>query len=767
MPPVTTPVLHSSSPAASVHALDHPYASDTAAPGGLRQGLASVVAAGALLCAAAASAQPPACSAPARPDSGRVCLTLTIEDGVFALNERPTIVRGTLPDSVTNEDIVASLTAALASAGFPYRRGLTDETDETADEVVALQTKTADWETYVGDAADAGIDVDSMMANVSGLLGDLRRSSGFVTVDDPNDVFNTETGAAQLDVVVFTRNADIRVAGIADATRRASALRSHLQPLVGQLWVSQAVIARVNDYYAYLGLTPTVEADPRERRVEVVEGTRVQEVRLPPLGTEEGQADARTRMKALYALLDDRDFRRWLREKPPGDAVGYVRDLGREAGSEPYFFPTRAQMQQLLLSESGLVLQPIPAATRTLDGFTVLQQYVGLGVIRPSPDAGVAPPPAAASADEQGLVNPNRAVAEQTSARGPDAVQDREAPTRERNNYVGGGISYSPGQGVTLLALYQRRRFQFPLRDSSLGVRVARTGDNLVSPSINYFADYVFFERLRRRVSLQLNLASDAVNNRLLDGQQEDVRRKGGLARVEVEPFRDRGGRLLRLHLEAARHTVTRTQPGGTDLATNLTTADLSVLFIREQFQSLRPWRASVQPLVRWAPGAGGEPAFVRFQGTGDFHVQLSRGFELDFSGNLHAASVRTPLFEQPSLGGPDSVRGFRSDAAIGRTMWSAQSELWTPVPSRARPGDSAGDFLRRVVRLAFFADVGGLAQAAPGSDVGTRAGTGAGLRLKFDPVLLRLDYAYGFGRLTAGQGRHRAYFSVRTNLPF
>jgi hypothetical protein len=236
---------------------------------------------------------------------------------------------------------------------------------------------------------------------------------------------------------------------------------------------------------------------------------------------------------------------------------------------------------------------------------------------------------------------------------------------------------------------------------------------------------------------------------------------------VEIEPFRDRGGRLLRVQLEGARVSVTRTPVDGVPTTENLTTADIGMLFMQEGLQTLHPWRMGVQPTLRWAPGAGSVPAFLRFRTAGDVHVHLSPGFELDVAGSLHAASAGTPAFELPSLGGAETVRGFQADAAVGRVMWSAQNEIWTPVPFRGEHGDGFGDFLRRVVRLAVFADVGGVSKAAAGFEPGTRGGLGTGLRLNFNPVLLRLDYAHGFGTAATGGGRNRFYFSVRTNLPF
>jgi hypothetical protein len=136
-------------------------------------------------------------------------------------------------------------------------------------------------------------------------------------------------------------------------------------------------------------------------------------------------------------------------------------------------------------------MQPLEGETRGLAGFTPQQKYLGLRVIRPNPAAVEAPPPAAPSTDKLGLVNPNGAPGDRAADKGPEVIEKLARPDKERKNYVGGGVSYNPGESATLLGLYQRNKLEFPLRDSSFAARIARTGDNLISPSVNYFADYL------------------------------------------------------------------------------------------------------------------------------------------------------------------------------------------------------------------------------------------------------------------------------------
>src|SRR5437762_3163926 len=121
-----------------------------------------------LVVALPASAQSPSCEAPPRRHSGRVCATLAVENGKFAVSGNMVIVRGSLPATVTEAQILRSLKAALSEAGMPYQAGLSTE-DRQADALnteparVALRTVTYPWQTYVAAAAHAGIDTDVML----------------------------------------------------------------------------------------------------------------------------------------------------------------------------------------------------------------------------------------------------------------------------------------------------------------------------------------------------------------------------------------------------------------------------------------------------------------------------------------------------------------------------------------------------------------------------------------------------------------------------
>jgi hemolysin activation/secretion protein len=143
---------------------------------------------------------------------------------------------------------------------------------------------------------------------------------------------------------------------------------------------------------------------------------------------------------------------------------------------------------------------------------------------------------------------------------------------------------------------------------------------------------------------------------------------------------------------------------------------------------------------------------FADFVVTANTHRSFDH-WESDLSGRFENVLGTPPLFELPSLGGADTVRGFRPDDAIGRRLWSLQSEIWKAIPPL------------QPLKLAAFVDLGGAYQTT-GSYPGLRAGPGTGLRLDLRLAVLKLDWAYGFGDAATGGSRGKFYFSVALNAP-
>ena len=157
--------------------------------------------------------------------------------------------------------------------------------------------------------------------------------------------------------------------------------------------------------------------------------------------------------------------------------------------------------------------------------------------------------------------------------------------------------------------------------------------------------------------------------------------------------------------------------------------------------------------------------ALQRFRITANTHRKFD-AWEYDFTGRFEDSTRGTPIFELPSLGGTDTVRGFRTDDAVGQRLWSVQSELWRPIPA-LNPSHFSNPQIQTVLealRLSPFFDLGGAYQTTA-SRPGLRAGVGLGLRLDLQVAVLKFDWAYGFGDAASGGSRGKFYFSACLNF--
>jgi hypothetical protein len=550
-----------------------------------------------------------------------------------------------------------------------------------------------------------------------------------------------------------------------------------LSPLRGKLWRPSEIRARIQSFYVERGLQPNVtlpKAGEHPKQLLIRESMRVARIILPA-------APDRDIDQILYVLLPEREFRRFLRNRAsilnsvlaaPGSvglrAVDYVQHLGRAAGSEPYLNLARQPIQLQQLQAIGYSVAPVPCTARVqLEGIA----YMDLQVQRISDaSAGQTPLAAPLLANTDGVIDSNLQDVRHDTPFVPSmsdgiANSTSNASARSRRNYVGGGILYAPGQTLKLIGLYQRSQLDLLSDRDNFSVKSGSQANGF--GGVNYFADYVGFDRWHRKLSLQLTGSTDFTADRIFNTVRTDERRTGGLARAELEWFRDREGRLLRTYIEARRATL-ELSAAAAEQTSNLTTLETGAIYLVDRPTLLSPSTLRIEPRLRLGLGlADSEVSFARLQLLANYHLKLSSSLELDLNGRIEAASSDTPLFELPSLGGAECLRGFRTDDALGRRLWSLQNELWTPIPGTAgATGGGVREFLGRSVRLAGFIDVGGI-DGTRGSQPGTRVGPGLGLRFIYNSVVLKLDWAYGLGDGALGRGRERFYFTVGTNLPF
>jgi hypothetical protein len=285
---------------------------------------------------------------------------------------------------------------------------------------------------------------------------------------------------------------------------------------------------------------------------------------------------------------------------------------------------------------------------------------------------------------------------------------------RKQSRHVGAGFAYKPGQGFSALGVGQL---------SSLSVSGGGPSGTLGSGS--YSASFLGF-------SAAVNTGISVERNRVLDGVRVDEQSTTESASLDWQLWRGLDGNAVTVHLDPS-HAVVLNQ--------TLNTIQPGVQFVRSDPTSEYSSRMFIDPRVLIGL------RFADYIVTANTHRAFDH-WEYDVSGRLENAVGNPPIFELPSLGGADTVRGFRADDAIGRRLWSVQSELWHGLPRW------------QLLKVATFADIGGAYQTT-GSYPGLREGLGTGLRLDLRVAVLKFDWAYGFGQAATGGSRGKFYFDV------
>ncbi len=286
--------------------------------------------------------------------------------------------------------------------------------------------------------------------------------------------------------------------------------------------------------------------------------------------------------------------------------------------------------------------------------------------------------------------------------------------SKKQKRHLGAGFAYKPGQGFSALGVGQL---------SSLNLSGGGPSGTLGSG--RYSTSYLGF-------SGTVNTGVSVDRNRVLDGVKINEQSTAESATVEWELWRGLDGNTITLGLVPS-HAVVLNQ--------TLNTITPGVELVHNNFTSEYPSRMFIHPRVLIGLG------FADYIVTANTHRAFDH-WEYDLSGRLENAASNSPIFELPSLGGADTVRGFRADDTIGRKLWSLQSELWHGLPRWP------------LLKIATFIDLGG-AYETTGSYPGLREGLGTGLRLDLRVAVLKFDWAYGFGQAATGGSRGKFYFNV------
>ena len=691
--------------------------------------------------------------------SGRYCVTVGVKAGALARTSAA-------------QPLDAAIDTLLAKLPKPYQLTLTPEdlAKDTAgtfsfpgDALTAVRTGSGTILEYFPTLqvwCDAYQQCQSSADNVLSVVGIFQnfatfQDEGFLFNVD-SDVLTVETGSAIFRLAPDFDAEEVTIltpaSSPADAAHRIKNLRNWLKTLNKIRWNRTNVNARVLAFYSALGLDLIIESSIEENSINIIEGTRLESIVFPfglPVKNQSANWDKVD--QALYSALPDaafrsgylsrRDANRTKLEANSAPSLSLATDLGIPLSQSPFISRVRLPIQQLLLQQGGFSLGVTTPALK-LAG-TVLNSLASyrLEDIAAAPPLANAVTPAPSATDGNGHITPTAATLLPAQAPpikfAPDGCID-DPGQKPKTRYAGFGVAYRPGQGIRFFGLGQQN-----FSNSGLSTRIGQGGPGTALATVNFSTDYVAFSRFHRRLALSVQGGTDSEANRYLAGGKINEQRTGVRARAELELFRDRRGHLLKFFTEAARTKVTLAEVSYTN------TLDLGAVHTYESSGTPYPWTWRFEPTLRWGVATATVQQHQRASAVARFHKTLPRGFAADIGTQAAFASVSTPLFDRPSLGGADSLRGFRHDDAIATRLWTLQPELWAPI--------------RNNIKLALFNDLGNAGDlSAP-----PRSGPGVGIRFLAGPAVLRADWAYGFGPAVTGGSRGKFYFSVTTNLPF
>jgi|GEM_PF-1945351 len=308
----------------------------------------------------------------------------------------------------------------------------------------------------------------------------------------------------------------------------------------------------------------------------------------------------------------------------------------------------------------------------------------------------------------------------------------------------GGG--YEPGPGGQLSVRYR----YLGLTDSELALELGWAGQLLGTASLTHVLQRDRGGRILTTLTPRVFSTFTAV--RTFEGTDTSERRTGvglsasarqeGAFRWSYQQQAD--GSFARLHLDPF---------DGPGRFQDLTTLSLGIGADRVAFRGLVARDIALAARVRggWLHGPDATP-FATIRLNARLHRALGRATAYSVEALGAWATASTPTFERPSFGGNETVRGFRADAFIGRSVAGVQQEVWVPVPGATLFGRRVRNALAQHVRLAAFADAGVVGGASGENSQTLRAGTGLGVRLRMGGVTLRADWAHQVSDLQAGR---------------
>jgi hypothetical protein len=358
------------------------------------------------------------------------------------------------------------------------------------------------------------------------------------------------------------------------------------------------------------------------------------------------------------------------------------------------------------------------------------------------------------------LFIPGLAPSEEEVGEGAYLIQSRtplpEDATKRAHrgplNYLGGSAGYGPRTGGTAGVVYQRHDVLTGLDTLSL----TPTFSSAWGGQIGYSAPFVAAHKAPKRIyDLGGSLFTNFVNNREIEGDERDERRTGGSITLGARPLGLPSPHDLHVEAELRRETV---DVDGLD-ETDLTLLRLSAMHEYRHVYRRPSLLLRFIPALEASFNLGDGIPYLRPALQFTAHGRFRSGFEYELRLGGGGIDRPVPQFQLFTLGGSGTVRGFQEDTFLGRGIAYLQSELWIPFV-RPLEGRKVGEEeiadptqapfvsrLARAVKGAVFVDGGGAWQSPLLGRVSV-AGAGVGVRLVVpgEPLVVRIDYAWGFG---------------------
>ena len=571
--------------------------------------------------------------------------------------------------------------------------------------------------------------------------------------------------------------------------------------LVGVPWSPEEVGPAIVSYFESRGYAVSPLPNPvyRERKVDVLR-QRIDVLRLPQMSDEEA-------FRVLQRVLPRKAFEALVKNETTEGATRYLtrteaageklpaqiflrlrgesdeEDAERLTVSDDFIFIDQFTLARIgaALGVVGYGLTPQSLGDDRDNLFTRIHLLVaklaekkdsdtpeGQAAATPSPTPGEAQPVADASPTPTPSPSPlpTGGRADGTFDSFLSATLYKVCPRYHNLFYA--GVLWRPRQGERPVGGYKCQR----VGPGAAGFTAGEDGDPF--GSLSYSTVIPFFgtgERgmFRRPLTLAFEAANQYEQKRLFDGVELDERRLGGSLRATLPLRAPSEPRQFDISATIRRQTVTLAVGERVLSKLNLTTLDFGARYFIDRRTRARPNTFELLSNLKLGLGvADGEQTFAHFSTTASLHRELSHTLVTDLRARLGLASSGTPVFERPSFGAPDTVRGFTRDDAIGLRMWSVQPELWlrgrafvasSRDPVTGKEGGLRG-LLRESFYLAVFYDVGGVYRTL-NSPPGARTGPGGGIRFTYNrQATIKLDWAYGVGERAGGRRRLRFYLT-------